>query len=334
MFKSKLIIFNSNTLFDILYEIREKINYNLIKISKIEELRQLQNHSKHEIMSNLNIIHELVAQNETDQDDQVSLAVQDQVEDLFNELEENKLDVEAANISSAKKAEVETKLDESFIHEIVDLVATDKVTKDKKEQLKDYIEEIFEEKNDISNLETDQVFIYSRFETLDEKIVNNTYRCFGFDSISTPKFSNLKNQTSKLYNAMIQVDQIAPDAKEAGRLKSELLEIYVQYAEKMLNSAEDNLDFKDDLIEAETVAVPIEVGFTRKYFRETFEDQPDKLILVLRNPYSLLISMQLKQAALAANNYEADIFSTEEWKQFATSGKKTQSIFLYNVVYI
>ena len=41
MFKSKLIIYNSNTLFDILYEIREKINYNLIKVSKIEELNNI-----------------------------------------------------------------------------------------------------------------------------------------------------------------------------------------------------------------------------------------------------------------------------------------------------
>ena len=41
MFKSKLIIYNSNTLFDILYELREKINYILIKISKIEELNNI-----------------------------------------------------------------------------------------------------------------------------------------------------------------------------------------------------------------------------------------------------------------------------------------------------
>ena len=41
MFKSKLIIYNSNTLFDILYEIREKINYILIKTSKIEELNNI-----------------------------------------------------------------------------------------------------------------------------------------------------------------------------------------------------------------------------------------------------------------------------------------------------
>jgi len=41
MFKSKLIIYNSNTLFDILYEIREKINYILIKISKIEEINNI-----------------------------------------------------------------------------------------------------------------------------------------------------------------------------------------------------------------------------------------------------------------------------------------------------
>ena len=43
---------------------------------------------------------------------------------------------------------------------------------------------------------------------------------------------------------------------------------------------------------------------------------------MLRNPYSLLVSMQLKQAALAANDYDADIFSTETWKKFATSGIK------------
>ena len=32
--------------------------------------------------------------------------------------------------------------------------------------------------------------------------------------------------------------------------------------------------------------------------------------------------MQLKQAALAANDYGADIFTTESWKSFATSGIK------------
>ena len=43
---------------------------------------------------------------------------------------------------------------------------------------------------------------------------------------------------------------------------------------------------------------------------------------MMRNPFSLLISMQLKQAALAANDYGADIFTTESWKSFATSGIK------------
>ena len=38
--------------------------------------------------------------------------------------------------------------------------------------------------------------------------------------------------------------------------------------------------------------------------------------------FSLLVSMQLKQAALAANDYEADIFATEAWKNFATTGVK------------
>ena len=37
----------------------------------------------------------------------------------------------------------------------------------------------------------------------------------------------------------------------------------------------------------------------------------DHLVLMTRNPFSLLVSMQLKQAALAANDYQADIFATE-----------------------
>ena len=41
MLKSKLFFYNLNTLYDILYEIREKINYNLIKISKIEEINNI-----------------------------------------------------------------------------------------------------------------------------------------------------------------------------------------------------------------------------------------------------------------------------------------------------
>ena len=48
----------------------------------------------------------------------------------------------------------------------------------------------------------------------------------------------------------------------------------------------------------------------------------DHLVLMTRNPFSLLVSMQLKQAALAANDYEADIFATEAWKNFASSGVK------------
>ena len=48
----------------------------------------------------------------------------------------------------------------------------------------------------------------------------------------------------------------------------------------------------------------------------------DHLVLMTRNPFSLLVSMQLKQAALAANDYEADIFATEAWKIFAATGVK------------
>ena len=57
----------------------------------------------------------------------------------------------------------------------------------------------------------------------------------------------------------------------------------------------------------------------KSHFFYTFLDE---LVLVLRNPYLLLVEMQLKQAALAANNYEADVFGTEKWKNFAISGVK------------
>jgi hypothetical protein len=55
----------------------------------------------------------------------------------------------------------------------------------------------------------------------------------------------------------------------------------------------------------------------------------DHLVLMTRNPFSLLVSMQLKQAALAANDYEADILATEAWKNFATSGVKAWYVLYY-----
>ena len=57
-------------------------------------------------------------------------------------------------------------------------------------------------------------------------------------------------------------------------------------------------------------------------FYVSFNLFTDHLVLMTRNPFSLLVSMQLKQAALAANDYQADIFATEAWKNFATSGVK------------
>lgn len=88
-----------------------------------------------------------------------------------------------------------------------------------------------------------------------------------------------------------------------------------------IETQEEN-HIEDAIIKTSTKAVPVEVDFTRRYFRENEELDDSQVLLVLRNPFNLLVSMQLKQAALAANYYDADIFATDSWKSFATSGIK------------
>ena len=54
--------------------------------------------------------------------------MEEKVSDLYNELQENKFDIEAANMSMIDKAEVESKLDTTFVNELVQIVTNEDET--------------------------------------------------------------------------------------------------------------------------------------------------------------------------------------------------------------
>ena len=62
------------------------------------------------------------------QDQAVSEIMEEKVSDLYNELQENKFDIEAANMSMIDKAEVESKLDTTFVNEVVQIVSNEDET--------------------------------------------------------------------------------------------------------------------------------------------------------------------------------------------------------------
>ena len=59
----------------------------------------------------------------------------------------------------------------------------------------------------------------------------------------------------------------------------------------------------EDLEESQnskTEAKPVTVEFTRQFVKSS--KLPEELVLVLRNPFEMLVSMQLKQASLASSD--------------------------------
>jgi DNA-binding transcriptional regulator GbsR (MarR family) len=89
----------------------------------------LEENSKKEILDNLEKLHDMVQDNDpNDQDQAVSEIMEEKVSDLYNELQENKFDIEAANMSMIDKAEVESKLDTTFVNELVQIVTNEDET--------------------------------------------------------------------------------------------------------------------------------------------------------------------------------------------------------------
>ena len=89
----------------------------------------MEENSKKEILNNLEKLHDMVEDNDPNNQDQaVSEIMEEKVSDLYNELQENKFDIEAANMSMIDKAEVESKLDTTFVNEVVQIVSNEDET--------------------------------------------------------------------------------------------------------------------------------------------------------------------------------------------------------------
>ena len=89
----------------------------------------MEENSKREILNNLEKLHDMVEDNDPNNQDQaVSEIMEEKVSDLYNELQENKFDIEAANMSMIDKAEVESKLDTTFVNEVVQIVSNEDET--------------------------------------------------------------------------------------------------------------------------------------------------------------------------------------------------------------
>ena len=104
-------------------------NKNIEDLEKVNEVNDLEENSKKEILNNLEKLHDMVEDNDPNNQDQaVSEIMEEKVSDLYNELQENKFDIEAANMSMIDKAEVESKLDTTFVNEIVQIVTNEDET--------------------------------------------------------------------------------------------------------------------------------------------------------------------------------------------------------------
>ena len=95
---------------------------------KVVEIKALQENSKNEILRNIGDIRDVLSSSEDKMPmaiNAVQIETKDKISELFDELEENKLDVEAANLSLIDKTELEKKLDSSFVNEVIEIVEDD-----------------------------------------------------------------------------------------------------------------------------------------------------------------------------------------------------------------
>ena len=104
-------------------------------------------------------------------------------------------------------------------------------------------------------------------------------------------------------------------ADEASNFKTNLIQDYTKHCQNILWNKNSSLKESP-----KTRPKAISVDFTRQFVKNS--KLPEELILIMRNPYEILISMQLKQASLASNDLKSSIFQTEAWTDFATSGTK------------
>ena len=281
-------------------------------LAKMEELESLEDNSKVEVLNNLNAMASILKTTSVKGKSQIQSKTQEKVGLLFDNLVESNLDIKASNLSSTK--EVEDKLETEFVNEVMDIVvsiddstlnsslSSTSFQNETEVELKSYMENEFQK---LVQLSTSKDEAYKTIEKLEiqERIIQETLQ----------KFPHLiVNQELKTYLSFLTTQYFSQMHSNATKLES-----FTSY----LNGVKTISNSTEEFTQVELKAVPIELNFSRLYFGE-IQTIPDHLILVLRNPFITLVSMQMKKAALAAKDYGAYIFHTNAWNNFILNGLK------------
>ena len=181
-----------------------------------------------------------------------------------------------------------------FVNEIMDTITSQNSRKKAEIELKSYMEKEFEKVSRTTSTQTE----------IEDRIVKETLKQF-------PHLT--ENQEMKTYLSYLAKEYI----NERRANNTESFTNYLNQIKSLSNTTEEENDF----IKVELKAVPIDLNFSRLYFGE-IQDIPDHAILILRNPFITLVSMQMKKAALAAKDYGAYIFHTNAWNNFILNGLK------------
>ena len=281
-------------------------NASIETLTKMEELESLEDNSKVEVLNNLNAMATILKSNTSNTSQIQSQQTKEKVGSLFDHLVETQLDIKASNVSSIK--EVEDKLETEFVNQVMDIVVsnssfTSSFKNETEVELKSYMENEFQKLTQLSS-SNDEAYKTIEKLGIQERIIQETLQ----------KFPNLiQNQEMKTYLSYLTTQYFSQMLSNATKLES--FTNYLNGVKTISNSTEE------DYTQVELKAVPIELNFSRLYFGE-IQTIPDHLILVLRNPFITLVSMQMKKAALAAKDYGAYIFHTNSWNNFILNGLK------------
>ncbi len=128
----------------------------------------------------------------------------------------------------------------------------------------------------------------------------------------------------ELHDDEIKVEQVVSDPGEQFQAKEEVAEEFIEEVIHVVNNTvtntTDELDNLDNTDMIQTKVEAVSVNFSRKYFSSKDSDVPDQALLVLRNPFEMLVSMQIKQAAKKSAKLDESLFNTKTWEKFAQSG--------------
>ena len=136
----------------------------------------------------------------------------------------------------------------------------------------------------------------------------------------------IEDMAEQLHEEEIKVEQVVNDPGEQYHAKEEMAEEFIEKVIDVVNKTVTNnteeLKKKEDLDKIETKVEALKIDFTRNYFSSKDKDKPDQALYILRNPYEMLVSMQIKQAARKSVVRDESLFTTKAWEKFSESGAK------------